>query len=94
MWARGIRSARSSNARVSESTASVFTLAAAIAFTRVAWARTSSTPRPASVSASQYQPPVDSTTAVCGPGNSAKYWASASAVLATRACLTRGPWGP
>jgi len=40
------------------------TLFRQIAFTRVAWARTSSTPKPERLSASQYQPPVDSTTAL------------------------------
>jgi len=79
---------------MSESTWSVFTFAAAIALSRVAWARTSSTPRVARVSASQYQPPVDSTTAFCKPGNSAKYCAMARGVFVTRACLTRAPSGP
>jgi hypothetical protein len=79
---------------MSESTWSVLTFAAEMALSRVAWARTSSTPSGARASASQYQPPVDSTTALWGPGNAAKYGAKASAVLATRACLTRGPSGP
>jgi hypothetical protein len=52
------------------------------------------TPSGASTAASQYQPPVDSTTALCGAGKSAKYCARVSGVLATRTCLTRGPSGP
>lgn len=81
MLARWMRSTHRSSARVSESTRSVLILAAAIALTRVAWARTSSTPRAAQVAASQYQPPVDSTTALCGrrrrrstPGGRAARW--------------------
>ena len=70
------------------------TLAAAMAFTRVACARMSATPSAARTSTSQYQLPVDSTTARWGPGKAAKYAWSAAGVLGTRACLTRGPVGP
>ncbi len=64
----GTRSARRSRARVSESTRSVFTLAALIALSLRAWASVSEMSCSAHRSATQYQLPVDSTTARCGPG--------------------------
>ncbi len=68
----GMRSARRSSARTSESTLSVLTLAAEMALSRVACASRRSTCRSPRRSASQYQLPVDSTTARCGPVNWAK----------------------